>query len=117
MDRSIWQAVNAGWTPRLQIDQVQGEISRKEPRVPTYRKRVDEIWLLVATNGIVRDSASSVDDDVLEHEYTTSIDGVVLLDEAMQRAVTLRIRCPRTAILHRKGAAGATGDLSAAAGA
>jgi hypothetical protein len=91
IDRSIWQAVNAGWTPRLKVDQVQDAISRKESRVATYRKRVDEIWLLVATNGILRDSASSIDDDVLEQRYATSFDGVVLLDEAMGRAATLLI--------------------------
>lgn len=89
--RSRWQTVGAWWVPVASPEDVQATINRKEPKVLTYRKRVDDVWLLIVLQGFSGSAAWSLDDAVLVHRYTTTFDGVVLLDYAMNRAHLLAI--------------------------
>ncbi|MCO5411122.1 hypothetical protein [Ralstonia mojiangensis] len=89
--RSRWQPVGAWWVPVASPVDIQATIDRKERKVAAYRKRVDDVWLLIVLQGFSGSAAWSLDDAVLVHRYMTTFDGVVLLDYAMNRAHLLAI--------------------------
>jgi hypothetical protein len=91
IDRSIWQTVAAHRVPRVSAADIAAEITRKESKLSRYRSRADRVWLLIATDGFDAASAAALTDDVFEHEYVTAFDGVVLLEEVLARATTLRV--------------------------
>ncbi|WP_413658639.1 hypothetical protein [Paraburkholderia phenoliruptrix] len=84
--RSRWQPVGAWWVPVALPADVQATIDRKERKVAAYRKRVEDVWLLIVLQGFSGSASWSVHDSVLEHHFCTSFDGVVLLDYAMNKA-------------------------------
>ncbi|WP_143310272.1 hypothetical protein [Burkholderia pseudomallei] len=84
--RSRWQPVGAWWVPVALPADVQATIDRKERKVAAYRKRVEDVWLLIVLQGFSGSAAWSVHDSVFAHRFCTSFDGVVLLDYAMNKA-------------------------------
>lgn len=92
--RSRWQAIQAWGVPRLLGKELQEVIARKEPRVAQYRHRTREVWLLIVVNGFDAATALSVDVDALSRTYATRFDGVVLFDDAMDRATVLHTESP-----------------------
>ncbi|MGF6699566.1 hypothetical protein OKW38_004178 [Paraburkholderia sp. MM5496-R1] len=87
--RSRWQPVSAWWVPVASPADVQATIDRKERKVAAYRKRVEDVWLLIVLQGFSGSAAWSVHDSVFAHHFCTSFDGVVLLDYAMNKAHVL----------------------------
>jgi hypothetical protein len=49
--RSRWQPVGAWWVPVASPPDIQATIDRKERKVVAYRKRVDDVWLLMVLQG------------------------------------------------------------------
>ncbi len=91
LQRSIWQPVNAWWVPQLSAGNIQKEIEKKEVKLPNYRNRTPRVWLLIVTDGFDGSTASSFGDDTLSQEYVTSFDGVVVLEDALNKATVLRL--------------------------
>ncbi|WP_155623485.1 hypothetical protein [Burkholderia vietnamiensis] len=84
--RSRWQPVDAWWVPVASPADVQATIDKKERKVAAYRKRVEDVWLLIVLQGFSGSASWSVHDSVFEHQFCTTFDGVVLLDYAMNKA-------------------------------
>ncbi|WP_449412407.1 hypothetical protein [Pandoraea soli] len=87
--RSRWQPVGAWWVPVASAESVQATIDKKERKIAAYRKRVEEVWLLIVLQGFSGSASWSVDDAVFSHCFSTTFDGLVLLDYAMNRAHVL----------------------------
>lgn len=92
--RSRWHPVGAWWVPVASVDHVQETIDKKERKIAAYRKRVEEIWLLIVLEGFSGSASWSVADAVFTHPFSTTFDGVVLLDYAMNRAHLLTAKRP-----------------------
>jgi len=90
--RSRWQPVGAWWVPVASAEKVQATIDKKECKVAAYRKRVEEVWLLIVLQGFSGSASWSVDDAVFSHRFSTTFNGVVLLDYAMNRASLLSVK-------------------------
>lgn len=59
---------------------------KKSARYAAYRKRVEDVWLLIVLQGFSGSAAWLVHDSVFAHHFCTSFDGVVLLDYARNKA-------------------------------
>jgi len=84
-----WRPVQAWWVPPLTADDVQGEIDRKSPRLRDYQRRAPSIWLLLVTDGFDGSTARCVAHDVYQRSYKSPFSGVVLFEDAMNRATLL----------------------------
>ncbi|WP_250501611.1 hypothetical protein [Caballeronia sp. AZ7_KS35] len=84
--RSRWQPVSAWWVPVASPADVQTAIDKKECKVAAYRKRVENVWLLIVLQGFSGSATWSLDEAVFSHRFSTTFDGVVLLDNAMNKA-------------------------------
>lgn len=93
--QSRWRPVGAWWVPLASPADIQATIQatidRKERKVAAYRKRAEEVWLLIVLQGFSGSAAWSVDDAVFGYQFRTTFNGVVLLDHAMNRASLLTI--------------------------
>jgi hypothetical protein len=89
--RSRWQPVGAWWVPVASVAHVQATIDKKERKIAAYRRRVEEVWLLIVLQGFSGSASWSVDDAVFSHPFRATFDGVVLVDYAMNRANVLTI--------------------------
>ncbi|MFM0089008.1 hypothetical protein PQR46_19035 [Paraburkholderia sediminicola] len=90
--RSRWQPVSAWWVPVASPADVQATVDRKERKVAAYRKRVEDVWLLIVLQGFSGSAAWSINDAVFSHQFETTFDGVVLLDYAMNKAHRLLVK-------------------------
>lgn len=90
--RSRWQPVGAWWVPVASVDHVQATIDKKERKVAAYRKRVEEVWLLIVLQGFRGSASWSVDDAVFSHQFETTFNGLVLQDYAMNKAHQLLVK-------------------------
>jgi len=95
--RDNWRSADAWWVPRISAQDVDSEIQRKEPKIADYLCRVPAVWLLLAADGFNASSAASIDDEVFAASYVTRFAGVVLLEEAMDRATLLNVTSPPAA--------------------
>ncbi len=85
---SPWRSSGPAFSPApLGVGSVEGAVRAKEAKLPTYRGRCDEAWLLVAAMG-GPSSFDGVADAVVEHRFRSAFDRVVLF-------------CPRAAPDHR----------------
>lgn len=88
---ALWQSAEAWWVPVASVDHIQATMDKKECKIAAYHRRVEEVWLLIVLQGCSGSASWSVDDAVFSHPFSTTFDGVVLLDYAMNRANVLTI--------------------------
>ncbi|QUN44453.1 hypothetical protein KEH56_35300 [Burkholderia cenocepacia] len=84
-----WQPVGAWWVPLITVADIQAVIDKKQDKLEAYRKRAQDVWLLVVLDGFAGSSAGTLDDAVRVHKFVSQFTGVVLLEHAMGRASTL----------------------------
>jgi hypothetical protein len=89
--RSDWRTANAFWTPVLHIPEIQAELARKEAHLKRYRRRVMQVWLLLVADGFDGSTSWSVENAAYGAIYKSNFDGVVLYEQAADRATTLQI--------------------------
>jgi hypothetical protein len=72
-------------------EEFQSCISEKEQKLPTYRMRCDEIYLLIVASGLHISSDPGDADALKASSYQGSFDGVLLLDRI--RGTVSRLTC------------------------
>jgi hypothetical protein len=77
---SFWAVSLGGVVPRLTSDEVQKAIDAKESKVEAYRKRCDILWLLVALDGFSPSGWWDILKGVVDAQYSSSFDRVILYD-------------------------------------
>ena len=50
MSSAHWTVVKAGLVATLTPDHIQAEINKKAKKIDTYRKKAEEIWLLIVAD-------------------------------------------------------------------
>jgi hypothetical protein len=75
--------------PKLDPVDIQRTIDGKHAKLKRYRERVSEVWLLIAADGFDCSNTWSISDEIFKHPFVTQFDGVVLLEDAMNRATRL----------------------------
>jgi hypothetical protein len=88
----MWRPAQASWVPALTPSKIQERIVVKEEKLSVYRQRAPENWLLIVAGGIYGSSTVSIPDDTISHTYASSFDGVVLMDQLMNKAWSLKIK-------------------------
>ena len=48
---ALWSTTGGGWVAKASAEVLQARIDAKAPRLPRYRNRVDEVWLLIVADG------------------------------------------------------------------
>ena len=76
--RSVWYPSWAFFVPRLKPQDVAERIASKDARVPTYRARCDEVWLVLAIENFSASGAWDLDDFPFDHPYDTDFDRLFL---------------------------------------
>lgn len=75
----VWGPSYGYGVPALYIDEVKTIIEAKDARVSEYRKRCDEIWLLIVTDLGMPSSHFRIADDVPHHIFRTQFNRLFLL--------------------------------------
>lgn len=97
LTKSIWDFSQAGSVPHLRdsFGRLQKILDEKEPRIPAYRQRCDEVWLLIVADGTTMQSFVVIDEDeVPSHHLVSSFDAAYLLSAPYQRVVKLSVSRP-----------------------
>lgn len=91
-DRETWFADRGGgWPYRAQLDDLTPILQKKEPRIPSYRKECDEIWLLIVFEPLKQknDIQVKVPRQPVEFTIATDFDRLFCLDPYKLRYVEI----------------------------
>lgn len=89
IESATWQPVGAWGVPLISVTDIQAVIDKKQGKLEAYRRRAQDVWLLVVLDGFTGSSVGTLDDAVRLHKFVSPFTGVVLLEHAMGRASTL----------------------------
>lgn len=76
--QSVWYPSWAFFVPRLTPGIVAERITDKGQRLPTYRQRCGEVWLVLAVENFSASGAWDLDDFPFDHAYETAFDRLFL---------------------------------------
>jgi hypothetical protein len=85
---------DAGFVPKLEPGLVQSVIDKKDLRCSDYRRRCEELWLLVVAGGFACSSWFTVDPDIITHAFVASFDRVFLFQNCEKKVFELRVDQP-----------------------
>lgn len=77
-EKSHWNHPLASFVPTVNPQQIQSILDGKNARCADYRKKCDEIWLIIIIDRLKPSSFSMVPDAVTEHRYTHGFDSAFL---------------------------------------
>lgn len=87
--RPHWIHMEAGWVAPLTLELVQSAIDRKVERLPAYRLRTSEVWLLLAVGGMTPSQFFDTELQFTPSEIRSSFDRTYLSDAFLSRAILL----------------------------
>ena len=87
----VWGPSYGFAVPHLDVGGVGRVLSSKDHRVPEYRKRCDRVWLLIVTDLGMPSSHFTVDNDVIDHLFSTRFDRVFLLVDSNTTLIKLKL--------------------------
>jgi hypothetical protein len=77
--RTFFSAPSASFAPKLQAVDIRRALTAKEPKLPRYRLRATEVWLLVNIDIGQLSTYFLLEQEVLNERFETSFDRVFLL--------------------------------------
>ena len=72
--RNHWNFQRADFERTISPDRLQGIIDQKNTKLPTYRGKCCEVWLLIVLDGLYPSSFADLNADALQHEFKTGFD-------------------------------------------
>ncbi len=78
MGKSYWNAPLASFVPTVNPQQIQDILNEKNSRCADYRKKCDEVWLLIVVDRFKASSFSMIPEGITEHDYTHEFDAAYL---------------------------------------
>lgn len=87
----LWAVPDADVIPKFSIDTIQQVIDKKNVLTPAYRKRTQELWLLII-HGFTLSYTFEDEREVLGHNYNSDFDRVFLFDMFSQTPIELQIK-------------------------
>ncbi len=85
-DRSYWVGANAAMIGDLTPELVQGRIDTKNAKVQQYRRKMNEVWLLLVLDSHNLSGMFELPESLFEHRFTSAFDRTALLDTFHRRA-------------------------------
>lgn len=79
LTKAHFSAPDAAFIPDLHRGDVERALRSKEPKYTNYRKKADEVWLLVNINGAPLSTTFDAVDDAVNATYRSSYDRVFIL--------------------------------------
>jgi Holliday junction resolvase len=89
--RNYWHAARGGFVPDWDIETLQKEIDKNNPKTTNCRIRYTEIWLLIVSSFGAPSAWMEMTDDIKKHTFRTSFDRVFLLSSFPLAVVELRV--------------------------
>ena len=91
MPEPFYAAPQSGWIPSLDSERdVQRVLSSKNKKVDEYRKKCDEIWLVINVGFGTISGEFDVPSDVTEHTFESPFDRVYLLSQSRTKCWRLK---------------------------
>jgi hypothetical protein len=90
IDETLWSVADAAWIPTLPPAELQIVIDRKANRLPSYRAKCCEAWLVIGADQV--GFSSFFKGPVGDHEYKSNFDRVYLLERVSSTLRELSIR-------------------------
>jgi hypothetical protein len=91
MTESFFSAPSAVFVPPLKKEHINEVLTRKEKKYQQYRKRCNQIWLLINADGSQLSTAYDFDPALLNERFTTSFDRVFLMRHFPQVAFEFKV--------------------------
>lgn len=90
-DRSLFTSPGAAYVPKLTKNDIERTLVQKEPKISNYRKKCDEIWLVINCDGGQLSTVFEHDDSVLLEEFYSDFDRAFLLRHVAGRVHELKV--------------------------
>ncbi len=90
--RPTWGLRRAGWIPKIDGQSIQKSISEKSSKIIEYKRKCNELWLVISVEGSQPSSFLSVEGRALGLDYITSFDRVYVLDFQKKSCCRLNLR-------------------------
>ena len=87
----LWAVPDADVIPKFSIDAIQQVIDKKNVLTPAYRKKAQELWLLII-HGFALSSTFENEREVLRYSYSSDFDRIFLFDMFSQTPIELLIK-------------------------
>lgn len=87
----LWAVPDADVIPKFSVDVIQQVIDKKNVLIPSYRKKSQELWLLII-HGFTLSSTFENEENVFEHNYSSDFNRIFLFDIFSQTPAELRIK-------------------------
>jgi len=94
LTKTTFCPTDGGFVPKLEPGLVQSVIDKKDLRCSDYRKRCEELWLLVVADGFACSSWFTVEPDIITHAFVASFDRVFLFQNFEKKVFELRVDQP-----------------------
>jgi hypothetical protein len=79
ISKNSWTSVRAAFVPTLTPSELQQIMRNKEAKVPSYRQKCREVWLLIVARGFEPSTFGDLGSEVEAHEFETAFDRVFFL--------------------------------------
>jgi hypothetical protein len=86
----MWGPSQSYVVPHLTTGELQSVIDTKNERVANYRRKCEEVWLVIVIDDGSQSSHFDVDDTLLNHEFVTNFDKLFLLRRFHRELYDLR---------------------------
>jgi hypothetical protein len=87
--RSFFCCDDWGWIPKLQIEEIQTKINEKANKLMAARHKVDELWLLIVTDGGTPSRWGEPSDSLKQHGFVFQCDRAFILQRIKQSCFEL----------------------------
>lgn len=89
--RSMFTCPGATWVPTLGFKDIERTLASKEPKVSAYRRRCDEVWLVINADMESMATWFEIESSILEHAFHTAFDRVFLVEHFRGKAHELHV--------------------------
>lgn len=87
----VWQAGEGGWVRQATEGDIRALVASKESKVPAYRARADEIWLLITLQHMDAGDVVEAPELPVGFGVQTAFDRVFMLDVISRRVVEIPV--------------------------
>ena len=95
IDSTSVNVTRGAWEIPIKIDELKNIITEKDKKLPLYRDKCDEVWLLIVAEGIKPSSIATLDSSVYNYSFNSQFDRIFFFDLHNNYKVTeLKINKP-----------------------
>lgn len=80
IDSTSVAASRTTWENTTKVDELKNIIVEKEKKLPLYRDKCDEVWLLIVAEGIAPSSITKLDSLVYDYSFNSQFDRIFFFD-------------------------------------